>query len=693
MSKVKKVDQSKLLEIMADIDAQPDWRSSANKADAYYDGDQMEAEVLKTLKERGQPITVQNLIKPAINAVLGMEAKTRTDLLVVADDPDEQMELLAEAINAEFVDACRLGRLDKARSDAYASQIKAGIGWVEAYRNPDPFGAKYKISNVPRDEVFWDWLSTESDLSDARWLMRRRWIDSDELITLMPHKAEVITNAVNNWHNFVDVDHMEGLDPNLANGYKEYQSWSRSDSEWLSANRKRIRLQVIYYRSYERKPVIELSDGRVIEYLPNNLAHATAVGMGKVQMRLAQISRITETWYAGPHHLGDRACSAPQGMFPLVPFFGYRKGASGEPYGMIAGSISAQDEVNFRRSKLTQLLQSPLVIMDEDATNMSRQRVMEEVEKPGGVITLNPQRRNQKSMNEVFQVRRELDVASQQFQVMQDSMRHVQDVMGVSPSFLGQEEGQKSGVAIANLVEQGATTLAEINDNYRFSCQLVGELILGYLLEDMKQRKNAPIVINRDDKLKRKTVVINEETPEGMNNDISRMRAHIALAPIQQTSAYKAQLAERMMQTTASLPPQVQSAVIDLVLELTDVPNKAEFMERVRGALGVGKDPEDMTAEEQQAKQAQQQLEQEQQALMMRELSAKVTKLEAEAQRVAALANKETVLTDSQRYSDAKMQAETGKILQDMEKISQEVGQMKQAVLENLQQQIDAIQL
>ncbi|WP_275667981.1 hypothetical protein [Photobacterium phosphoreum] len=70
-------------------------------------------------------------------------------------------------------------------------------------------------------------------------------------------------------------------------------------------------------------------------------------------------------------------CSAPQGMWPLIPFFGYRKASSGELYGIIASSISAQDEVNFRRSKLTQLLQSPLIIMDNDATDMSDQAVIE----------------------------------------------------------------------------------------------------------------------------------------------------------------------------------------------------------------------------------------------------------------------------------------------------------------------------
>ncbi len=688
---MKKIDQQKLIDIMSDIDAQPDWRTASNLACAYYDGDQLDANVLKTLKERGQPITTHNLIAPTVNGVLGMEAKTRTDLLVQADDPDDEMEQLAEALNAQFADVCRLSRLDKARSDAYASQIKAGVGFVEVYRNPDPFGSKYKIKNVARDEVFWDWFSTECDWSDARWVMRRRWIDVDELISLMPHKAEIIKQSVNAWQNFVDVDHISGVDANLYNAYSEYQSYSREESEWLSQNRQRVRLQIIYYRTIERKKVLELSDGRVIEYQSTNPAHVAAVESGRVQIKMAQMSRIIESWYAGPHHLGERDCQAPQGMFPIVPFFGYRKDSSGEPYGLIHNSIPAQNEVNFRRIKLTFLLQAKRVIMDDDATNMSQTQVMEEVERPDGLIKLNPDRRNKKTISETFQIQQDFNIAQQQFAVMQESMKLIQDSMGVYSSFLGQDSGAKSGIAIANLVEQGATTLAEINDNYRFGCQLVGELILGYLIEDLKQRENFSVVINRDDRLKRKTVVLNETTEHGRNNDITRLRAHIALAPIQQTAAYKSQLAERMMQTTAQLPPQVQSAVIDLVLDLTDVPNKAEFMERVRGALGVQKDMEDMTPEEQQAAQAQAQKEQQQQDLVFRELEAKVLKLEGEAQRLNALTQKEAALTDGQRYSNAKTQAETGKILQDMEKLSHELSQLNDSVLHNLEQQAAVI--
>ncbi|WP_407330562.1 portal protein [Enterovibrio sp. 27052020O] len=687
------IDTQALTVIMSDIDGQPGWRSNANRACAYYDGDQLDPKVVAVLRERGQPETMHNLIAPAIDGVLGMEAKTRTDLMVIADDPDEEMEKLAEAVNAEFSDACRLSRLDRARSEAYAGQVKCGVGFVEVYRNPDPFGPKYKAKNIPRDEVFWDWLSVEPDWSDCQWVMRQRWEEVDTLKAMLPHKAEVLDYAVKDWDGFADVSHIEGIDANLVSAWEEYQGWSRSESEYLSQNRKRIRLQIVYRRVIERKPVIHLSDGRVIEFDKNNLAHATAVAMGRAEVTIGQTSTIIETWFAGPHKLGARKCQAPYGMFPIVPFFGYRKDKSGEPYGLISRAIPAQDEVNFRRLKLTWLLQAKRVIADDDATNLSRDQVMEQVERPDGYIPLNPDRRNKKTISEAFQVQSDFNIAAQQFQVMQDSMKLIQDTMGIYSAFLGQEGGADSGVAIANLVEQGATTLAEVNDNYRLSCQLLGELMLGYILEDMAKQKNKRIVINRDDKQKRKPVILNEETEQGLNNDITRLRAHIALAPIQQTTAYKAQLADRMMLITANMPPQVQMAVFDLVCELSDVPNKQEFMERVRGALNLPKDPEDMTPEEQQAFAQQQQKAAAQEELAMREMNAKVGELEAKVTKLQSAAMRDEAEAQSKRYDNAKKQAETGKILAEMQQVTEELNRVRADYDALLTSQIDALQL
>lgn len=692
------VKQSVLKAIMSDIDNQPGWRTNANKACAYYDGDQLTEEVKSKLEERGQPMTIHNLIAPAIDGILGMEAKTRTDLVVMADEADEELEEMAEAINSLFADAARICDLDRARSEAYASMIKSGIGWVEVFRSSDLFASKYKIKRVPRDEVYWDWHSNEADLSDARWLMRIRWIDVDELKQMVPNKADVIDWAVNAWNDFADVAVIEGTDPALVSAWEEYQGYGRKEAEWMNSDRNRVRLQVIYFRKVEKVPVIVLPDDRVIEFDKNNPAHVAAVAVGRVNVVMTNTSSIVESWYAGPHHLGDKKCDSPDGLFPLVPFIAYRKDKTGEPYGLISRAIPAQDEVNFRRIKLTFLLQAKRVVMDQDATTMSRDKVTEEVERPDGLVTLNPDRRNHKTIAETFQVQQDFNIASQQFDVMRDSMQQIQDTMGVYGAFLGQESNASSGVAIANLVEQGATTLAEINDNYRLGCQLVGKLLLGYIIQDMKGKDNFQVTVNREDIGSRKKVMLNEVAENGMrNNDLARMRSHIALAPIQQTTAYKSQLADRMMQVTAQLPPNVQAVVLDLVLELSDVPNKSQYLERVRGALGIEKDPEDLTPEEQQQMQQKQQQEQQQQELMMREATAKVSKLESEASKAQAQAEREMALVSSQGYSDAKMQVETAAIMQKMEETKQDIAlkfaSIKDKLLNGIESELDNIQL
>ncbi|EKN5952066.1 portal protein [Yersinia enterocolitica] len=684
----------RLMDISSDIDHQPDWRTNANTACAYYDGDQLAPEVVAKLRERGQPLTQHNLIAPTIDGVLGMEAKTRTDLMVIADDPNEEMEVMAEAVNAEFADACRLSGLNKARSDAYAEQIKAGLSWVEVRRNSDPFDNKFKVSTVHRNEVFWDWFSREADLSDCRWLMRKRWLDVDEVKGTFPDKSQIIDYSLNEWKGFVDTELAAGQESDLMSAYEEYQSWSRESTEWVSSNRKRVLLQVIYYRTFQRLPILQLSNGRVVEYDKNNVMHAVAVATDRVQVTMARVSRIRESWFVGPHFIIDRPCTAPQGMFPLIPFWGYRKDKTGAPYGLACRAIPAQDEVNFRRIKLTWLLQAKRVIKDADATNMTDKQLAEEIERPDGVINLNPNRANKTTAADALNIQQDFQVAQQQFQVMQESMKLIQDGLGVYSAFLGQDSNASSGVAISNLVEQGATTLAEINDNYQFACQQVGQLLLCYLLEELTKRRNYPVVINRDDPRKRKEVVLNAAEEAGrMNNDVSRLRAHIALAPIQQTPAYKSQLAQRLSEVIVGLPPQIQVSVLDMWVELLDLPNKQEFVERLRGALGTPKSPDEMTPEEQQAAQQEQQLQQQQQELAMREIAGKVAKLEAEAQRINAQAERETNLANGQRFNDAYTQAKTGQVLQDMQNVTEEIGALHEQMMQTIQGQIDQIPL
>ena len=185
-----------------------------------------------------------------------------------------------------------------------------------------------------------------------------------------------------------------------------------------------------------------------------------------------------------------------------------------------------------------------------------------------------------------------------------------------------------------------------------------------------------------------------------LSNDVTRMRAHIALAPIQQTAAYKQQLAERLTNAMAQLPPQASAAVFDMLVELMDVPNKHEFAERVRNALGIAKPADDMSEEEQAAAQQQAQMQQAQAELAMREVQAKVAELEAKAAKWQADAERAAQLANSVQTDDKLTEAQTIKTLQEAERLAAERERLqaenaalRSQMLSVIQSQIDNIQL
>ena len=71
-------------------------------------------------------------------------------------------------------------------------------------------------------------------------------------------------------------------------------------------------------------------------------------------------------------------------------------------------------------------------------TGLNVDQVLEQVERPDGYIELNPDRANKTSVADAFKVEQDFNVAAQQFQVMQDSVKLIQDTMGVYAAFLGQ---------------------------------------------------------------------------------------------------------------------------------------------------------------------------------------------------------------------------------------------------------------
>ena len=616
---------------LREIKHQPHWRREADRAADYYDGNQLSPETVEKLKERGQPPLITNIIKPTIDTVLGMEAKARTDWRVRPEDDDECDDDLAEGLSVKLKHAETESRADRAVSDAYSAQIKAGLGWVEVAREHDPFKCPYRVKYVHRREIFWDWRAEQPDLSDARYLIRRRWLELEHAIALMPQYATLFRMTTGGW---------AGFDPLLEQDSRLVQSWEiERDTriaavDWRDIQRMRICLYEIWYRKWVRGYTMTLPNGTVMEADFNNPRHNEAIVAGIAKVKQATFQKVRLAWYTGPHFLYDVPSPYKHNQFPYVPFFGHREDLTNVPYGLIRSMVSPQDEVNARKSKMLWSLNSRRVVTDSDAV-LDHNKAATEVARPDAYIILNSNR----NPNSTFRVDPGGELATQQFQVMQEAKQEIAEASGIHKSMQGQQSGAKSGVAINSLIEQGVNTLAEINDNYAFARRLVGEMLFELVKQNLMQGPSKVTIGEGKQKkvIQLNTPVIDQQTGQPvMLNDVTKVKAKVVLDDVPSTSTYRNEQLRMMTEITKSLPPQLQALVVDFVIEATDMPKRHALADRIRSAVGI-QDPEQQQAAaqaQQQAAAKQQDMAQKTFVLDAAERAARIRKLNAEAEKV-----------------------------------------------------------
>ncbi|MCG5526851.1 MULTISPECIES: hypothetical protein [Halorhodospira] len=672
----KPLPRERIEQILTDLRYEPAWRAEAAREADFYDGNQLDTETMQRMRELGIAPIVVNLIRPTIDTVLGLEARTRTDPIVRGED--DQATEVAEALNVKLQEAVRLARFNTGCSEAHESQVKVGIGWLEVSRESDPFKYPYRVQAVHRDEIWFDYRSRDPMLRDARYLVRKRWYDADDLEGHFPRHKRLIRQSVAQRPAWDDPN---AVDVSLGRSWEIEQTTSLQEEEWLDTERHRLALYEVWYRVHTDMWVLDLPDGRVVELNREDRRHLNAVAAGLVTPRKARSFRLRVAYYLGPHQLADRPSPYTHGHFPYVPFFGYREDRSGAPYGLIRAMKSPQEEVNARRSKMLYNLSTRRVIADRDAVDDHAQAAQEVARSDAYIIT-NPSRQNANGFN----VDTDARLNPQQFEVMQEAKQNIQDASGLFHEMMGRGAGSgQSGEAIKSLVEQGQQVLGKIIENYQDGRRLAAELLMSMLVEDLGQKTDLPVRVESVTG-EVKDVLLNHPEHDELGyeyrtNDILKLRTQVALDETPSSTTYRQHLLARMMELTQTLPPELQAAVMDIIIEASDLPNRKEFVERIRAVTGMGggsKQPqteEEALQAQQQAEAEQRQAEMQQQAaeLELREREARVRDLEARAEKAMADAQRAIAMAQKTAGVDTEHQAaQTAKTISEIERGSHE---------------------
>lgn len=628
-------------EFLEEIEQQPKWRSTADKEMDYADGKQLDSELLKKQQELGIPPAVEDLIGPALLSIQGYEATTRTDFRVTAVGGANSQDV-ADALNFKLNEAERESKADRACSDAFRPQIAIGLGWVEVRRESDPFKYPYRCSAIHRQEIDWDYTAIEPDLSDARYLRRKRWMTPRRAALVFPEHRDVLLAIDRHGPGWYAEEALETLDGGTSTGlhtaWGEASNWTVQEDRWYNPTSKQVCIAELWYRRWVDVTVIETPDGRVVEYDENNLAHVIAIATGRTQIIRAVVARVRRSYWVGPHLLHDGPSPYSHTHFPYVPFWGFREDTTRVPYGYVRGMIYPQDNLNSGISKLRWGMAVVRTERTKGAVLMTDEQHRRAVARVDADIILDAAHMAKQGAR--YEVKRDFQLNDQHFQLVNDSRQSIQRVSAVTSGFMGKEGTARSGLQERTQVEQSNQSLGTIMDNFRAGRAMVGELLLSMIIDDMGDQEQT-VIIEGDAIREDRTVVINkpEVDPDtGMpylSNDLLRTRLKVALEDVPSTASFRAQQLNAMSETVKAMPQQYQAAMMPFMVMLMDVPFKRDVVQALRAA-SQQETPEQVEERIQQA--VEDALAKSGAELKMREIAIKERVSEADIERIRAQA-------------------------------------------------------
>lgn len=571
------------------ISSQYEVRERMAKAERFYDNDQWSKEDKEELEGRGQPALVFNKIKPTINWILGTERKSRVEAKVLARNKEKTSSAEAKTKLLKYIDDVNMTAYHRSR--AFSDAAIAGVGWLETGVRSGSDEPLY-VERVSWRDIWYDNLHTKLDYTDARYLIRQRWTDLDIAQAMFPDRAAELETEAHNVtrlfpQGFDDTDGRGAGSYDEITGRSSYQGGEfHEDDISVASNRPRVQLIEVWYKEIAKCQCLHCEGSplhnSVLNESDNHQRFAVEQGFATLVDAVKPVMRVMI--YCGSTVLFDGPSPYRHNRFPFVPIWCYRKGADNSPYGIVDGIIDPQEDLNKRKSKALYILSSNKFIADDNASeNWNEFRA--EANRPDGIIRVMPNSRVV-PLNETQIAREQLDLAK-------DDERFIQDVSGVTDENMGRDTRAESGVAIRSKQTQGLVATSLVFDNLNLAVQLCGELEISLI----EQYYDAPKIVRLlNDKNAASYLEVN-----GDDGNITDDKADFIVTQQDLRDSIRQGMFEMMSEFTTRLDPQTALNMLDLVVDMSDLPGREQLVARIRKMNGQTDPDAAVTPEEERA--------------------------------------------------------------------------------------------
>lgn len=557
----------------AAVDKAQAWREQAREDYEFIAGKQWTDADKRKLAESGRPAITINRIKPLLNLLSGYQRLNRYDIDFLPQTSDDiDLCQVRKGITKYILDRCDY---DSNESAVFLDSAICGVGWFEVGYKFDPL-VNDGEAVVLREDPFGIYVDPEArktDYSDARFIIRAKWVNKGDLCSTYPEHMEEIKAATALYDS--------------AERDKTTVAMEGSEPVWYQRETHKVRLVECWYKVKEQETLFYLSDGNVVRQNDidvNQFMSGNVEGVRKVALDKVKVAVFIENVL-----LEDIDSPYKHGEFPFVPMMVYHFGEGDIPAGIVRDLKDPQREINKRRVQQMHILNSSSNgggWIEEDAMN---ERQKAEFKKHGN----NPGHFNEVRVNGLSKIR-ERQIVNPPVAVLQSEQQATQDltsISGINEALMGTDiPSGSSGRAIELKQKQAITHLATAFDNLRKSKKRIANLLWG-----TRGRKGIIPQYYTDDKVYRvegkngqQFIHVNQQVlqqdPLGQVihrtlNDLSQGEFDVIIADTQASTTQRQAQMWSLVDAVSKLgiPGDM---VFDIIIDLSDIPQKEEIKQR-----------------------------------------------------------------------------------------------------------------
>ncbi len=609
-----------------ELDRQYDNRIEMAQDADFYDNIQWDEADAQQLRDRGQMPLVYNVISASVDWVTGTEKRARSEYKILPRRKEDGKPAERKSQLMKYLED--VNRTPFSISRAFTDAVKVGLGWIEdGIQDEDeeePLYTKYESwRNVLHDSA-----ATELDLSDARYILRSKWLDLDVAEALFPKRKAILNSSAADSDEYINLDQYGDEAMDAQEAHLDQRGQSASSDRLMGYQRRRVRVIEAWIRQPVEVEKVRGGTWRGEIFDPQSPAHAEEVRGGRAETVKKTVMRVHVAIFCTAGMLWFSESPYRHNRFPFTPIWGYRRDRDGMPYGMIRRLKDIQTDINKRASKALHILSTNKTIMDEGAVE-DVDEFIEEVSRPDAVIVKKP--------GKELDINVERELAPAHLDLMSRSIAMVQQASGVTDELMGRRTNATSGIAIQRRQDQGSMQTATFFDNLFFASQVRGEKLLANIEQFVSDEKAFRITNMRG---KPEYIKVNDGLPE---NDIIRSKADFIISESAWHASLRQAAVEELLDLVSKLAPVAPQAVIvmlDLIVESMDIQNREELVKRIRSVTGQrDPDAEEPTQEEvaqEQAKAAAAQMQAEAQQATIDKLKAEAAEKLARAEEIQA---------------------------------------------------------